>query len=442
MLSLSIALLMMALYFQFEVKSIVIALMPLVFFCDKRRSFKHLTAYFLIAVITVHLSSTALDEITLSTSFEKSDIHHITGYVVSDGTLSSFNRQRITLEVRECNIKNGSVAAAKGVVSVTLPRKKMFLTGDLISADGHFNEYGFQAKSAFLKRRSAFNRSRALLLNDLARRLHSGDEGADNLSIMLLLGFSDVENSELSLLARSSGTSFLLALSGMHIGLLSHIISSFFRLFGSKREAKAIALLLLTFYIALVGPKPSVVRAYILSLCFLLFPSNKGEENLLFTLILQLLIFPASVITLSAAFSYIALAGIMGLSSLIRKALDEVILLPIYFTSSFSASLSALLFSVPFTYMVFGSYQLSSLLSTIVLSPLIYLYMLLSIVSLFLPLPSSLRSILYKAIKRIMKIGSIEMQTTMTPYFIMALSVLCLLLLSYILNRRRRYVES
>ncbi len=318
----------------------------------------------------------------------------------------------------------------------------MFLTGELISADGRFSEYGFNARSAFSREHNSFNKSRVKLIDKLLRRLDSGDSGVDNLSIMLLLGFSDVDNSELSLLARSSGTTFLLALSGMHIGLLSHLLSLALRPFFRRREAKAFSLLLLTLYIALIGPKPSIIRAYFLSLLFLIFPSNKAEENLFLTFLLQLLFFPESVTSLSAAFSYIALSGILGLSSYISAAMDEIILLPLPLTSSFSASLAALIFSVPFTYMVFGSYQLSSLVSTIILTPLIYLYMLLSIASLLFPLPAFFRSCVYALIKRIMELGSISMQTTLVPYFAMVFSVLCLLLLSYILKSRRRYVES
>lgn len=374
-----------------------------------------------------------------SGGFQSDNIARVTGYAVSVSTPGRFYQARFSLECLECNDQSGAVASARGIINATIPGNMTVLAGDLVVLDGKFSSYGFNARKAFIRRRPAYNSLRLKTLSFLEDRITGGSEDEKILSRMLLLGLSDDPDYPLTQLARESGTSYVLALSGMHIGFFSMLLGLLLKPLFGKRGARALSLLLLSLYVAVIGVKPSLVRALLLSFCFFTFPDNRGIENLALTLVLQTIILPGTVISLSAAFSYISLCGILGFSAVFKQRLDDLILLPEGVSSSLSASVSAILYTVPFTFSVFGSYQLTALLSGGVISALIYLYMLISVIGMFNINVDLAQGLIYDAIEWSMKAGaSLPLQTTLIPYACFGLSVLLIMALSVILNERKR----
>ena len=71
---------------------------------------------------------------------------------------------------------------------------------------------------------------------------------------MLILGYSECEDFYLTELARSSGTSYVLALSGMHLSLFSIIIRRILSPFSGKRCARILSLAFIAFYVVFIGP--------------------------------------------------------------------------------------------------------------------------------------------------------------------------------------------
>ena len=133
-------------------------------------------------------------------------------------------------------------------------------------------------------------------------------------------------------------------------------------------------------------------------------------------------------------YSYLSLAGIMFLSSRLRACLDNIVLLPVSFASQLAASISALLFTCPLSYLVFGSYQLSVILTGGPVSFLIYVYMLLSIFSFF----PSLKVLVYQAAEAVMRFGSGFGQcSTVVPYFILLVLMLLIIPVSAKLRKAR-----
>ena len=223
------------------------------------------------------------------------------------------------------------------------------------------------------------------MLEMLERMIDPDSSRENNLSLMLLTGCCADPDFPLSSLARESGTSYVLALSGMHLSVFSVFIQVLLKPFLGRRNARFISILIIAFYVFYIGPKASILRAFILSAVFF---ASGGR-----------------------------LSGVKALFL------------------TFTLHSAAILFTSPLSYCVFGTYQLSAIITGGVISSLVYLYMLLSIIPFLFPL----RKYVYFLIESLMIIGArFPHSDTMTPYIVFSSSVLLLLLLSYILKKKRR----
>lgn len=113
-----------------------------------------------------------------------------------------------------------------------------------------------------------------------------------------------------------SGTGHLLAISGLHMGIITGIILfilNFFKL--SRRLKYLLTFSFLTLYILGINSSPSVIRAYIMVSVFILgkifFEKNDLKKSLSFALIITLLLYPTSCNNVSFIFSYMCLFAIL-----------------------------------------------------------------------------------------------------------------------------------
>ncbi|GAA6736413.1 MULTISPECIES: ComEC/Rec2 family competence protein [Thermus] len=116
---------------------------------------------------------------------------------------------------------------------------------------------------------------------------------------------------ELYPLFQKAGLAHLLALSGLHVGLL---LGAFLLLYPLGRARFLLALLALGFYLLLAGPSPSLVRASLmggLSLLGLLLGLGRAGvlQGLGVALFLQLLLRPEAVLGLGFQLSHLAVLG-------------------------------------------------------------------------------------------------------------------------------------
>lgn len=126
---------------------------------------------------------------------------------------------------------------------------------------------------------------------------------------------------------RASGASHILALSGMHLGIIYGIISLVLRIIGNSPTAKKtrsiIALCIAAFYTIVTGAGPSVFRA----LLFILIREGArlaGRECsltrcLIYALTIQLMISPRSISEPGFQLSYLATLGICVLYPRMEK---------------------------------------------------------------------------------------------------------------------------
>lgn len=169
-----------------------------------------------------------------------------------------------------------------------------------------------------------------------------------------------------------AGMFHILAVSGMHC---SYLLAMVMFLTGRQRRrlAACIAIPLLVFYALLAGCTPSVVRACIMLFFLLLAPLFRRERDfstaLAAALALILLKNPFAAASVSLQLSFAAMAGILWLTPKLSGALlgGKQHSRPIQFlTASFSATLGALVFTVPLTAVYFNILVLVSPLSNLV----------------------------------------------------------------------------
>ena len=118
---------------------------------------------------------------------------------------------------------------------------------------------------------------------------------------------------------RDSGASHILALSGLHLGVIYLIISKLLSVFGNtpaiRRMRSALIVLLAGFYTLATGAGPSIVRAFLFILIretWSLFPERRTSpvRILMTALTLQLAFRPEVITSLGFQLSYLAMTGI------------------------------------------------------------------------------------------------------------------------------------
>ena len=390
----------------------------------------------LTSCVFVFMTLAVMLEGTVSCGFDEAGIKAVYGTVIQDSVKGNYGTRRIVLSLEECFISGGACASARGVVNVTYSGDGKLYCGDRVLFYGSLNDYGFKAAHFRLLSATTVREKRKTVLEMLERMIDPDNSRENNLSLMLLTGCSADPDFPLSSLARESGTSYVLALSGMHLSVFSVFIQILLRPFLGRRNARFISILVIAFYVFYIGPKASILRAFILSAVF--FASGgriSGVKALFLTFTLHSIFFPLTLLSLASCYSYLSLLGIMSLSPVLKTAFDEILLLPESIVSNISAGAAAILFTSPLSYCVFGTYQLSAVITGGLISALVYLYMVISLIPYLFPL----RKYVYFLIESLMDLGARFPQAeTMVPYIVFSASLLLLILLSYILKKKRR----
>ena len=178
-------------------------------------------------------------------------------------------------------------------------------------------------------------------------------------------------------LFRNAGVSHLLALSGLHVGLVAGVIYTILRLFIPSRYRNFVTLLFLSFYAWLVGLNYSFLRAVVMyGLVALLKPWGiklSPVKLLLLSAVIQSVIWRDCLTSWSFWLSYGAMGGIFLFSSfwlpLCKRILPDLCAYPL------SVSLAAQSSLVPLILLEFGSFQPAGVAAGLIMTPLITLYL-------------------------------------------------------------------
>jgi competence protein ComEC len=310
------------------------------------------------------------------------------------------------LELRETSGQGKLRSSARGSIVVffppeTIPRLKEFGRGCELYTEGSLVSGSrgllFRASSAhILKPAPALEQFRTAFRMAILERLQGKRNGKiplwGPLASALLLGVRDDLDTDMSEGFRNSGCSHVLALSGMHLAILSGLLAFLLRPLLGIRVASLAGAAFIVFYVFLAGSQPSLVRAAVMYLigtfALLGFLKTWPLSLLSMAFVLQLLFQSESGISYSFILSYLALGGILTfgkiLGELFRGRLPEILV------QGVSASLGAFIATAPAVVLFFGSLRPVGIIAGLVIAPVSSVFMILALVSLavsFLPFP-------------------------------------------------------
>jgi competence protein ComEC len=235
---------------------------------------------------------------------------------------------------------------------------------------------------------------RAGILGGVRGRLERLDPAVAALLQALLLGRREELSAELQRGFRESGSLHLLALSGLHLGILYLVLGLLtpLRLIADRRIRRFAASVLLVGYVLLVGLRPSLERALVMLLAAVLGSLLDREPEPLNLLGLAaavlLVVHPHYAFDLSFQLSFLSLAAIVLLGPFLHRLWQPY--LPAFLGWPLSASLSAQLGTAPVVLYNFGVLYPVGVIAAVPLIPLVALFLCMGMLYLalsFLPLP-------------------------------------------------------
>ncbi len=208
------------------------------------------------------------------------------------------------------------------------------------------------------------------------------DEKIGGLVVAMLLGDRSGLSQATKESFRKSGLSHILAISGLHIGIIYLFLCSllsFFDLLPSGKTIRTILILLVLWMFAFItGSSPSVCRAVmmisLISLGKLFFRETSGLNLLATTALFLLIVDPRVLFQVGFQLSFSAVAGIMILTPLLTEACHRRFskIKPGRF-DSICVCISAQVFTAPLIFWHFGTFPTYFLLANALLLPLVAL---------------------------------------------------------------------
>lgn len=319
------------------------------------------------------------------------------GYLVEDSVVTTNGETLLRVALISVESQGGLIVGqAHGKVLVIVPKPCRYLRGQYIFVKGglrRFNSlspemYGAYVKksdirvSDYVKKRFEI---RSRIITSIEERIDQLGYPADELFRALFLGVREKLSERIVTYFRDVGSSHILALSGLHVGVLYIVVSLLLMPVRYRSIRIACSSLIILSYLFLVGPKPSLTRASVMILLLGVASLIDRDFNPLNVLAISafiiLLIDPFSAFSLSFQLSFLALAGIFTLGRLISDY--SAAYLPAFLRYPIAFSLGAQLATLPVVLFHFGFFYPLGFLSALLLTPLITLFLWSGLIFLF-----------------------------------------------------------
>ena len=214
-----------------------------------------------------------------------------------------------------------------------------------------------------------------IYISDTSRYLYKKNSDFIN---SILLGQRENLSQEQNDIFQRSGTSHIIAISGLHTGILCAIIS--FLIGGINKFYKLLILfIIINIYMLMVGASPSIVRSiYFITILYLsVFLDKKvdGISTLSIVGIFLVINNPYIIYNTSFQLSFLATLSIIYFYSYINRILKISII---------SLTISANILTLPIIYYNFKGISIISIIGNLIVVPFIGIIMYLSIISIFL----------------------------------------------------------
>jgi len=379
------------------------AFIPLVFwggFClaAGKNGFYIFTALSIYLVISSMLFAV---RIHTAIPFRPDMITSIQGVLIQEPSWNSRNDLILTLDLMSAETADSGYGEGSGRVTAFLKsedgsRGPLWMRGDILSLAGSLHssqdgrrrdEFYFIADRVRRYSRIQPDPLRVRVLEKVTKASESLGGLSEILLPALLLGLKHPDQDTLNVLFRETGTAHIVALSGFHSGLVALLIFTLLRYPLGFRRAMVAAGGGLVIYLYLAGIKPSLLRAVIMFLIpvagRLCFRRVELKKVLIASFLFTGLVMPESLHTLSARLSYLALWGILQSGPIIHTFLRPKI--GGVLSMGLSASLAAQLWTLPLVLGSFGIWYPAGIPASLVLTPLVTVYMYSGIFLVLLP---------------------------------------------------------
>ena len=265
------------------------------------------------------------------------------------------------------------------------------------------------------------------------------------LALALLVGIRDNLDVNLTTLYRDAGLSYILALSGMHLAVITALIAFLLKKPLGLKAASITGAVIITLYCMLVGPMPSLVRSAIMYLLGVLtimaaLP-RKSMSILCLSFLIQIIITPAAGNSLSFILSYAALLGILITGREVSSLLSGLI--PNFLLQPLSLSTGAFLATAGICSFSFGTIAPVGIIAGLAIVPLTTIFMIGSMIWLLLDL-FSISFILnlplawiYRLMETVSSLAGYVPGIKTNPVIILAVSVLMLTAIAVLDYRRQ-----
>ncbi len=325
------------------------------------------------------------------------DKHLITAEIVKRTDYSG-GYSKYDIEVKSIEYTKANINAIVYLTDKLIPGQFVSIQGELSEIPSARNPYAFNRKLHYrnkgilLQIRSA-KLDRILYhkynYNFLIHKIHTSIQSKirnsfgdhSNFVMAILLGDkSGIENYDEY---TEAGTNHLLAMSGLHLGLIAVIFSSLLALFvRNRKQINIIVIFLLLVYASICGWSPSVTRAFLMISLFLVskvLVRKVSVQDIFYSAVLLILIInPYELFMIGFQFSITAVFALIfilpvivkniGLSRLYKQKQHKKIIAVII--SLILSSMVIMAFHFPITYYHFSSVNFNGLLANLVSIPL------------------------------------------------------------------------
>jgi competence protein ComEC len=227
-------------------------------------------------------------------------------------------------------------------------------------------------------------------------------DGPGGLFLALLTGYRDGLSPEESRIFREAGCSHILALSGMHLGILSGVILFILRPLPGRKPAFLISCVLILCYLFLTGFGISLVRAALMYFLYGLnsafYRKSRGIDVLILSFVIVTAASPASFYTLSFQLSFLAVGGMLVAAPAFERLFQAW--LPSFIRTPLAFSAGAQLPVIPLLMLSFGVIYPVGLIAGIIIAPMVTLFIWAGLVFLVTDLKavSFFADLVYKAV--------------------------------------------
>lgn len=219
------------------------------------------------------------------------------------------------------------------------------------------------------------------------KRLMYGWGDAGGLLVALLCGSGEYTDKEVGDAFRAAGLAHVLALSGMHLSFFAGLAATLFRK-GGRYVSLVCSLFAIILFVWFAGLTPSLLRA---TICSLLVTATGiwGIKSPMIRILslcffIHLMLAPQDLFQLSFQLSYLALVGILVIGPCFEPLTHRFLPAPV--ATSISASVGAQIFSTPVTLLSLGTMMPGGIIASVVVSPLVSLFMTVGMLSIILSL--------------------------------------------------------